>query len=897
MILHFSQALDSPSWPLPTQSGGGELRMGPNGTLNWLESYWGLAGHDNNNDYLRIEQYRQLILRYLIYDAEVFFKRSFEADQFAVATDLLARRDELLLEDWDFAIRSDTPARLKTIADLEALRQKENLPLAAGFAERFLVLEALQAQRSPVFQRVYLHEPLVHLPNCWQRLLQAMVQKGTALHDFETRKSFPGTDLGQFQRHLAGETLSQVAPQADGSILLVRAKRDSELATWMAALLRKNPDYRPCFFIPDKSRALDDAFIQEGLPSLGIQPSSLARPTLQVLKLVTHFLWTPIDPFKIMEFVSLPLKPLENELANRIAQQMAQTPGILGDYWQAMLAQYFGELDEKAIQDANLDPREIRRQYRFWFERRRYDLSGLAPVDEAVDIFRYLANWAQKMEEKSTNPSLILLAEQARQIADLLETLPEKELSRLELERIVRTVYEPAPMQLSLHEVGACPYVHAPAALTAQVKDLAWWGFVQNEPDYFFSRWYQNELAYLEYCQVHLPTPKDQNDRLAWQRRQPILQTKDRLLLIIPELVVGEHALPHPLLGDLEAIFTDLKPISLGLDVKSWLAFFPEVPGYEALTYRKLGSPKPFIQLVNSQKLSQRAEETFTSLESLLYYPHQWLFRHQARLRKSSILSIVKDSTLYGNLAHRFFQTLLVQPELSQWQKVEVEKWIDREAETLLAREGAVLLMYGKEPERMRFLNRIKYAAWSLITLLQQNQWQVDATERAMEGVFADLQLQARADLVLSREKALAVLDLKWRGAVYREQMIRNEEDLQLALYSHLLSEQRAEVHSAYFILENGKLIVRDNRAFAKVNAVSPGLDAEEVRQRILLKIEKTLRWRLNQLEIGDLEVRCKQTFPALELHYEPELMLDLLEMKTEDAAFDDYRTLIDLVE
>jgi hypothetical protein len=60
--------------------------------------------------------------------------------------------------------------------------------------------------------------------------------------------------------------------------------------------------------------------------------------------------------------------------------------------------------------------------------------------------------------------------------------------------------------------------------------------------------------------------------------------------------------------------------------------------------------------------------------------------------------------------------------------------------------------------------------------------------------------------------------------------------------------------------------------------------------------MEATYRWRLQQVRSGRIEVRCTQTLEELEEYYGSEL-LEVLEMKTEDAYFDDYRTLINLIE
>lgn len=896
MNLIFGIALDNPSWPLPDHSQGGTLWLGPNGLLQWLEFFYGLAGHKNNNEHLRIEQYRQAIRQHLEQDSTAFFSRSFAADQFATAANLLSRRDELLLAGWDFVSKSTTPARLNSIAQVEKALQDSEQSLPAGFADRFIVLEQKIKLRSAPIQRINFVEPASLLPVHWLRLFQALQEQGVELnYPLPRHQPQSDTDLGRFQAFLAGQSQTQELAK-DGTLLLLRGKRDTDLGSYLAALLRRNPKFRPCFLIPDKSRTLDEAFIHEGVPSLGIQPASLARPTLQALKLIPNFLWTPIDPFKIMEFVCLPLKPLETELANRIAQQMAQTPGILGESWQAMLGQYFSELEERAAKEPSLDIREIRQQYRFWFERRRYDIAGVVPKSEVEEIFLYLHIWATRtLEQKSNNPSLLTLAEQAKQIVDLLQTLPENELTRLELERIVRTVYEPAPMQMSFQEVGRYPYVHQPNALTAPVRDLIWWNFTQNEPDYFFSRWYDQERDWLQGLNIQLSSPADQNALLGFQRRHPVWMSKHRLIFVIPEIAEGEAMLPHPLLGDLEACFGHLEAITCTED-NQLLARYFELPKKVNIPFRRLGKPAPFLRLNHPEKLVERAEETFTSLESLLYYPYQWLFRHHIRLRKSSILSIVKDSTLQGNLAHRFFQNLLLIPELNSWTKLQVDQWIDREAERLLHREGAVLLMYGKEAERKRFLKRLKFAAWSLVNLLQNNEWQVAATELPLEGKFANIQLNARADLVLARELEQTVLDLKWRGGLRRELMIKNEEDLQLALYAHLLPLSTEQVHTAYFIMENGRLIARDRTAFKDITPISPDVNPIEVRKRILQKMEATLQWRLTQIRRGEVEIRCAATIAHLEEQYAEDDLMAFLELKREDAPFDDYRTLINLV-
>ena len=103
-------------------------------------------------------------------------------------------------------------------------------------------------------------------------------------------------------------------------------------------------------------------------------------------------------------------------------------------------------------------------------------------------------------------------------------------------------------------------------------------------------------------------------------------------------------------------------------------------------------------------------------------------------------------------------------------------------------------------------------------------------------------------------------------------------------------------MHSAYYILESERLIARNQAAFREVQAVSPGADQREVCQRILARIEATLQWRTRQLASGLIEVRSKQTYRELEHSYRGEAMMPLLEMPTENAPFDEYKTLVNLL-
>lgn len=909
MHIYFGLALDDNPIPLPTQTQGAVRYLGPRQFLQFLEAYFGLSGYSNDNEYLRIEQYRQALRLFLDQHPHTFFKASFEADQFATAMELLERRDELLLAGWTFQasakISEPMPNRLQCLSAIEQLIQSPDFQFDFGEADRYQqIIKCLEKDHPPI-DKIQLLEQEALLPPHLQRLLEQLRQQNIpVLLAPEPRPSHIAGDLQAFQKYLLEDHSASAKKsekgvfQADGSLVLLKAKRDADLASFVAKTLLHKPDYRPSVLLSENGRIFDNALIQEGLPSLGTSSASLARPTLQVLKLVTAFLWNPIDPFKILEFVSLAVKPLDDELANRIAMQIAQRPGLNSDSWKATIASFFDEWSAKAQEDNNIKLDLIRYQYRFWFERKRFDSNGLVPKEEVIHIFSYLTTWARESLDENSNEqtSLLVLSEQARRIKELLEALPETQLSKLELERIVRTIYEPAPIQFTPRELEALPSVEKPNGIIEEVDELLWWTFTQSEANHFFSRWYQAERAYLQQFGIELLEPTDENALQIWQRKQGFLKTRKRVVLLIPEVIHGSGVHPHPLLGDLEARFENLHEITVNLDQESNLAFWKQhfhLPERVKVERIHLGQPKPFIYIQAAEQLQARPEETISSLESLFYYPYQWVFRHKIKLKKSSILEVVKDNALIGNLAHRFFEKLLLE-DIQHMSQEAIHNWVEMEARRLLEREGAVLLMYGREPERVNFLNTIKYAAWSMVNYIRNNKWEVDGTEARLQGTFLHIPINGRADLVLRRGDEKAVVDLKWRGDRRRESIIKNEEDLQLVLYSKLLDNDQTWAHTAYFIIEKGKIIARNQEAFQDITPVAPESDHIAINERIFDKMKATYQWRIEQIKRGQIEIRCSQTSADLEEAYDN--LMDVLEMKDQDAYFDDYRTLINLI-
>lgn len=924
MKLIFGLELDDEVLPRPTTEGGVWV-VGTKKLLHLLEAWLGLAVPRERIEHIRTEQFRQLLEKYLLnkrldnYHQPTpppFFARSFEADKLACAEMLLQRRDELLLAGWDFALCENMPERLRTFAELERLFRKEKHRLEMGMADRFVACMArLETAQLPL-EEVAIVEPLTLLPPQYRRLFKVLEAKNILIRQLDAPhiEAIGETDLEIFKLFIAKNSNHTVIDfsnfnfknsqfKNDGSLRILAARRETDLAAWFAKFLAKNRRFRPALLLPERTRILDNAMILEGLPSLGLLLASPARPTLQILKLVTAFIWRPIDPYKILEFVTLASKPLADDLARIIATLVAHRPGLHGEQWRYEIDNYFKNLEILAQEDASINTTNIRKEYEFWFSRNTYDSQKSAPTEEIIEIFRYLNNWASSEFERtdSKNASLMVLAEQARRIAEFLDSVApfERFLTALELERIIRMIYEPAPVQPRLQEVGALDCVARQTALLGDVEALVWWNFVDTEGGYFFSRWYGHETNFLKAQNIDLQTPQQENALMLWQREQPILRTQQQLWLMTPHRTNGKDNREHPLLSYFRACFGDkaLEEATICTDeLKAnysllFNGFY--LPKNINLSIWKGIQVRPFIELGNEIGLAEREHETLSSLETLFYYPHEWVFSHKAKLYASPILSIVNDNALMGNLAHRFFEVILSKEDFYTWSRAQMESEIERLERKLLQQEGAVLLLYGRETDRIRFMNTLKTAIWSLVQHICHNDWQVERMEKPLEGTFSGKEVKGRADLVLRRGEELAVVDLKWGGKLHREEQIKNREDLQLTLYSHLLTDDENVAHTAYYIIEKAAVVARNTLAFNGIAAIAPELDNFEVQREIWKRMIKTYQWRMEQIQAGKIEVRSERTIPLLNAEYEGQNLLDMLELPKKGSAYDIYKTLI----
>ena len=843
--------------PLPDpKSSVGEVLAGPAGMLALLEARLGLTG-SYPGPVVRVGQYQSALQA--TDDGNRFYTTSFRADPFAVAETLLAWRDELVEAGWN---GEATPPDSPRLRDLAAVERQATDTLEPGFSDRLRVVDRVLGTRAHGIKEVRLQEPPETFSSVWQSIL---AQLPTVNLD-PPEGAAPNTDLGRLQAALKGG--GPFHPKGDGTVVVLTAVEEDTLAEALARLLHGEgeskywPSLRTMVVAGQRGEALDSALSGAGLPAIGNSENAPWRSPLQVLPLYLALLWSPLEPDRLLQWLTHPVSPIPRRLANRLADAVANRPGFDGAPWQHAIVD---ARDNGGIAAATID--EV---LDTWLSFPGYDPRAGAPIADIVERTHRVNQWAgiQAGREDLDEDLRTLFGKAAAQAGELLATLEAltgseaEHLPRLQLERLLdRIAGRGAGHPGRQAELGAIAQCSEPGALLFPVERVLWWDF-SGPVSAPRSRWTDAEREQLAAHGVTLEADAvilGRQDR-GWQRA--VYAASEQLLLVMPGARRGEPDTPHPLWPHIRALSNgELPVIDIDDELRNGPAQLP-LP-LENVAARTLPEPSRWWQLAGNDGLAARKYESFSSLRTFVDAPHAWVLHYRARLRPGDLSEVVDARTLKGNIAHRLIEWLF-HDETLDWRAVsrtDLLDWVEDRYRLLLTQEGASLLQPGQAAEREALRDTLREALWALISELRDAGVKEVSTEVPVEGRFQNGALQGYIDLIARTPSGSAcVIDVKWGGGKWRAKELRENRALQLATYAELYRQREGvwpEV--AFFIVSEPRFYAPTRSFFRHARAVAPD-DEEENLASLWRAFVETWQWRRKQLDDGWIEVPVSGT-------------------------------------
>ncbi|MEH6585223.1 MAG: PD-(D/E)XK nuclease family protein [Halioglobus sp.] len=844
--------------PEPVKNALGELTTGTHGLLTLLETQLGIPSPEVSFT-TRLIQYLGCIDE--VDHPDAFYHASYEADPFSVARTLLQWRDQWYEAGWTGTFEAGVPAKLADMAAIEALAVDKVEPDTGQRIQRILNL----LPDNPIaIESITLRDPITDFPHLWRSLIEA-TGANIVTAEAAAPQAAEDTDLGQLQRHLLSDTHEKIKLSGDGSVLVLRADSPQE-STPLTALLTQHwldetPEQSIALLAERRGELLDDTLESINSPRLGFSALSPWRPVFQVLPLACELLWEPLNPTALFQFLSHSVGPIPARVREKLAQTVANTPGIGSDAWEQAITQAL-ENEDEAKRD------KLEQSIRYWLESPRFPTQSGVDTKTLAQRAQRVADWLQGAREATDDTSRKSLYNIALNqclefvnAVDRLKAHGRDPLTQDNVRRLIEDVRGTgSPISDRSAEVlpGQTRVLRADhaGAFAGPVDNVIWWDCQANDRVHRWP-WSRTERGALADNGIQLQSEEEQLNWLgkAWLR--PILCAKERCTIILHD----DAERHHPIWDQISSLAQGFPILQIASDETAKNLGLDQAP----LKTRTLPSKVRWWQLPGSVEMPKRDFESFSSLDAYIHSPYQWLLRYAARIRPGALASVNDGNLLKGSLAHRLYEEFFnAHPKIGGIDTHAIGPWIDQHSDTLLQHEGALLLEPGRQAECVHFISTVQNSLTTLVEHLQSAGVVEVAMELWQEGIFTGGKLNGSIDiLATTADGKEAVVDIKWGGRKYRRDAMLENSYLQLATYAQLRRNNQVKVSPtlSYFIVVDAHMLSLDHEFFPDAEVLKPeGLEnAAQYWQRF----EHSWHWRKNQFDKGQIEVTVKDAEPT----------------------------------
>lgn len=746
------------------------LTLGPLGLLQELELRLGLTAATTSN-LLRTVDYVKLLRNYFSTYPDSPFVRSFEADEFNVAAELLRWRDQLRLAGWKASMRGISP-RINLLADLEPSFARPAL------GDRWqAVLEELPKHRLTDWT-LELHAPKQLLFPLYGRLIDRLGACGARIRESVQQATRPEQVRRIRVRDFA---------EAFRGIPTLDPKRWTLICSH-GKLLNNVLRLNGCPTTESSIRENDSSVVQlfEAGFSLFIHPSEEMPEA--------------VDIYRLLNYLQARPNPIPARLNLALQRLLTSEAGIDPERWQTTVDEAL-TADETDDEARNRIRRRLDALLNPFFEA----VSPRAiPLDRLKMYARSLRGWALQRSRLGDEASGALpqLAEMCDVMLALLDSYSEETIDGRLLQGWISSIRIDASIRNTEAQVGSFDVVEHPAALVDPV-DWAVWVDCVEMPDlhYDFEFLGPDERKGLERQGVRVWSRTEEMRVELELIRRGVGQVRRELILITPESDRGTRLEEHPIVDDLRG--EKLEPFPVETDT---------VPVELPPLCRKVPEFR-----ITAGKIAPRETESATSLELLIQRPFDYVMQYAARLRPGGVRELDELNLIEGRVAHRTLELIVRQTagDRNAMAGILVRREdFDRHFLEAVRECGLGLLLARHAIERKALQERLHNALSALMQILPRYDLRVEGVEQEASAPLLDAGkplLTARVDLLLrNRTGDPVIFDLKWSRSEKRyEALIREGRDLQLRVYDHAVSCSlgRPVAATGYFLLKRGQLL------------------------------------------------------------------------------------------
>gem|GEM_PF-4277215 len=832
MKLHFAMSFDDrvhdPQRPSTLLRN--EKFVGPLGLLNFLELELGLTRPEIPH-IRRVNAMRECLEIHL--KPGDFAYESFQKNRLKTAEELLFLRDELISLGWT----PDLPGQPRRFRALAQIESEASAHIPAGVAQRLLSVLA----ELPACERK--HDLILHHAHdlfhpSWQRLITRLTEHGWSVSEAECPTSAqPDSNLQKLCSFLNTDSEKPPTFNTDDDSLTI-LHSGSEFHT-LPHILHLLQDSGNILFAPSMGIAADTMLQNVSASPLGSAVYE-SRPRHLLLPLLALQLLRPQPALRsLYQLTLLPYTLFRAESARFIRSCISRQHNLDFPAWLKALDQQDHPWSDSKKQLIREDLLQclINPEWE-----RSEDVFSPAQISRLLDLLlQKLPDPKDSEEDRARHVRELrsLIKEFRRYIQNRLEAL-----SLTELETALSSLISPGHQSYLKAETLSARLLEHPANLLGKAPLSIYWDFNGAFSINEHEKFYPSEIEWLrknkDSCNL-LPFSGAAHRARLWKSALlKSLQLSSRVLILLfdkdkdegsPILDAlslknsnGRHLIfriPEPTLPEETSLFTDLHPALY------WSVSHPE-------------------------RLQRRRQESYSSLSTLIEYPHAYALQHFAGIRRDSSPSFSVDSSLKGRVAHKCIELLSDSGLLLS--SADCLPHIPSRFTEAVRLAGSLLNEDEFRTERKELLTTLQNSIPRLQQILRNTgirNLRIEMEKHIENIPFADTLLNGKIDMILyAGDEPKAVIDLKYSGGNYRIPQLSDNRAYQLSVYTSLLNKPDLPV--AYYIIKSGLLLVSDSTLFRIKDRSFRGIDnrlnMEELQESYLRRIEE---FRSGRIEVG----------------------------------------------
>ena len=793
----------------------------------------------------RIAYYHACMLSKI--DVTSSFYRSFKIDSVGMNRTILAWRDALVEVGWKAQSYEGSSIKLALLRDVEP----EDMPKGEADYWYDLIQLASSGRILPKDINIVVTCSKEEIQPHIAYILEKQQELGVSV-EYRTEKTpCASGNLGEIQKAIIN--------QSDDKIILdnkdvttfnyISFKNEDDALRYVAT---ESVDEATVYFC-SKPKRFDNTLRLLGKPTIGSSMASGSPQVVQLFMLGNGLFEYPLNIHRIIEWLNLPINPIDRGLRRVLCNALTESGGINNDEWKKAKSDYISSLkDEK-------EQKKVAKQADIFLP---ISQRGVVDVKGVQDFNDNLSKWAKRLLTMEEFPYDDIVREQIASIESYCTTLikmlnnASAEFSFLDLQLWCKNIAQPSIYSQYEAEV----YSHATIATMGDIHDTADSIIWFPAEDTGVTKYPFEHLNDTEYAEIKnggaMPYKREQHSLMNQAAMQRIILNTKNLTIIEAEKCNGVKVARHPLVLQLnERINGGLKRIA------QYKSISEEYTTKDNQVINQIGDPI-LIELDKEVKLKERHEryenaaqqaESYSSLSKLIQYPFTYVCERCAKLNDQVMPAAQDLEKTLGNVAHLIIEKVFGGEAIKDY-----EDDYETIFEDAVNEKGLLLRLPEYAIDLLRLKSKMREVLDKLAKIIKNNTLTVDACEysfkqaewsAAGEGVM----LGSRADMLLSdKYGGKVIFDFKYSRSKHRKTEVEENRALQLEVYRYMAKQEFGEdinVRVAYVLLPDVTILTADS--FKDIEAIKL---TDRTTADVMSEAANSYRFRWEQLKAGKIE-------------------------------------------